>query len=110
MKGGGVYNTLVASFSIRSDLGPIQRFIVAELARHPHEIAKVAAARFGITRQAVGRHLRNLVAQGVLQATGETRNRQYTLVTLGTKSTTLQNTQQLADDVIYPHALPPLLQ
>ncbi len=109
MKGGGVYNTLVASFSIRSDLGPIQRFIVAELARHPHEIAKVAAARFGITRQAVGRHLRNLVAQGVLQATGETRNRQYTLVTLGTKSTTLQNTPQLEEDVVWRDDVAPVL-
>ena len=35
----------------------VRRFILTELEAHPEDIAKVAAERFGITRQAVHRHL-----------------------------------------------------
>jgi anti-sigma regulatory factor (Ser/Thr protein kinase) len=57
----------------------IRRFILAELERHPDDIAKVAAEHFGITRQAVHRHLDALLNDGLIEATGRTRRKRYTL-------------------------------
>jgi len=76
-----VYN-MVMAIEI-SELSEIQRFVIAELPNHPQDIAKVVGEKFGITRQAVGRHLRRLVALGVLTAKGETRSREYTFAVLG---------------------------
>jgi DNA-binding transcriptional ArsR family regulator len=57
----------------------IRRLILTELEAHPEDIAKVAAERFGITRQAVHRHLNSLLKDGLIEATGRTRRKRYTL-------------------------------
>lgn len=57
----------------------IKQFILAHVDAHPEDIAKVTAEQFGITRQAVHRHLNALVQQGQLEASGQTRRKQYTL-------------------------------
>jgi DNA-binding transcriptional ArsR family regulator len=57
----------------------IRRLILTELERHPDDIAKVAAEHFGITRQAVHRHLDSLLKDGLIEATGRTRRKRYTL-------------------------------
>jgi DNA-binding transcriptional ArsR family regulator len=57
----------------------IRRFLVEQVEAHPEDIAKVAAKRFGITRQAVHRHLKVLLDRGVLEATGQTRRKRYAL-------------------------------
>ena len=57
----------------------IRRFILAELEAHPADIAKVAAEHFGITRQAIHRHLNSLLEDGLIEATGRTRQKRYTL-------------------------------
>ncbi len=57
----------------------IRRLILTELEAHPHDIAKVAAEHFGITRQAVHRHLNSLLKDGLIEATGRTRRKRYTL-------------------------------
>jgi anti-sigma regulatory factor (Ser/Thr protein kinase) len=58
----------------------IRQFIIDELVRNSAEIARLTAERFGITRQAVGRHLTALVSDGILRAEGEARDRRYVLV------------------------------
>ncbi len=57
----------------------IRRFILTKLDGHPDDIAKVAAEHFGITRQAVHRHLDSLLKDGLIEATGRTRRKRYTL-------------------------------
>jgi DNA-binding transcriptional ArsR family regulator len=57
----------------------VRRFILTELEAHPEDIAKVAAERFGITRQAVHHHLNSLLKDGLIEATGRTRQKRYTL-------------------------------
>jgi DNA-binding transcriptional ArsR family regulator len=57
----------------------IRRLILTELERHPDDIAKVAAEHFGITRQAVHRHLDSLLKDGLIEASGRTRRKRYTL-------------------------------
>lgn len=48
---------------------------------HPESIAGVAAKEFGVTRQAVNRHLRHLADEGLIVARGNTRAREYEVVT-----------------------------
>ncbi len=57
----------------------VRRFILTELEAHPEDIAKVAAERFDITRQAVHRHLNSLLKDRLIEATGRTRQKRYTL-------------------------------
>lgn len=55
----------------------IQQAILANVDKHPHDIAQVTANQFGITRQAVNKHLRHLVNEGLLVVRGGVRKRHY---------------------------------
>jgi len=90
-------------------LTEIQRFIITELPSHPQDIAKVVGEKFGITRQAVGRHLRHLIALGILTAAGETRSRQYAFAVLGQKSVSMPITPQLEEDAVWREGVAPVL-
>lgn len=57
----------------------VRRFIVSKVSKHPGNIAKVTADHFGISRQAVNRHLSRLVTDEVLVAEGKTSARVYRL-------------------------------
>ena len=57
----------------------IRAFIVANVEKHPDDIAVVAAQKFNITRQAINKHLKRLVDEKALIHKGKTRNRTYTL-------------------------------
>jgi anti-sigma regulatory factor (Ser/Thr protein kinase) len=91
------------------ELSEVQRFIIRALPEHPQDIAAVAGAQFKITRQAVGRHLRDLVARGVLKPTGETRNRRYEFLSLGERSAAFPITPELQEDVVWRDEVAPLL-
>ncbi len=58
----------------------VRQFILDHVSNHSDDIARVTAEAFGISRQAVGRHLRRLRTDGLLAATGTTRARTYELV------------------------------
>lgn len=60
----------------------VRRFIVENVAEHSVDIGRVAATKFGISRQAVNLHLRRLVDEGELAAEGATSSRSYALVPL----------------------------
>lgn len=55
----------------------IRRFILFQVHDFPHDIARVTAKKFGISRQAVNRHVKLLMSLGRMDAEGNTRNRQY---------------------------------
>ena len=57
----------------------IRKFIIDNIESHPGDIARLVVDRFKVTRQAAGLHLKALVAQGILEATGKTRLRTYSL-------------------------------
>jgi anti-sigma regulatory factor (Ser/Thr protein kinase) len=59
----------------------IRQFILRFVDEYPHEIAKRASAEFGVSRQAVHRHLTALVREGQLEASGEARRKRYGLKT-----------------------------
>jgi DNA-binding transcriptional ArsR family regulator len=57
----------------------IRGFIIDNVGEHPHDIARHTSEKFGISRQAVGRHLASLAKDGLLEARGNTRKREYSL-------------------------------
>lgn len=60
--------------------GAIRAALLNALAQSNLTPAAGVAREFGITRQAVNRHLRNLVSKGEVSAQGSTRSRRYRLV------------------------------
>jgi hypothetical protein len=58
----------------------IREFLIYNVEAHPKNIAQITVQCFGISRQAVNRHLRNLVKEGILSSRGQTRARSYVLV------------------------------
>jgi len=60
----------------------VRKFILEHVEKHPAEICRLAAVHFGITRQAVNKHLSRLTSEGALAESGKTRNRTYKLCSL----------------------------
>lgn len=87
----------------------VRRFILDKVAQHPKDIAKRTAGHFKITRQAVGKHLRRLVAEGAITQSGETRERVYRPVTLSEWTKTYDLVPGLAEDVIWRDDIAALL-
>ncbi len=79
----------------------IRKFIVNNVGVHPDDIAKVAAKKFGVTRQAIHNHLSRLVDEKVLQSHGNTRNRSYSLCPLMTWQTRFAVEKNLEEDVVW---------
>lgn len=58
----------------------IRRHLLKQILYSPVGVVKNTAARFGLTRQAVSRHLRGLIEEGYVKAVGNTRDRKYQLL------------------------------
>lgn len=58
----------------------IKDFIISNLEFHKKDIAKFTARQFGITVQAVNKHIKKLIAEGVIGFSGNTSARNYFLV------------------------------
>jgi anti-sigma regulatory factor (Ser/Thr protein kinase) len=65
--------------TVRQHGEQIRQFILTNLDAYPNDIAKVASAEFGITRQAVNKHIQTLIKQDLILAKGSTRSRIYSL-------------------------------
>jgi len=88
----------------------IRAFLVREAARRPAGLAARASVKFGITRQAVSRHISALVAAGILQPEGETRGRVYTLAVLADHRARLAVVPGLAEDEVWRQEIEPHLE
>lgn len=60
----------------------VRRFILEHIESHTADIAALAAEKFGITRQAVNKHLTRLREQGTITKEGEGCGSSYKLVQL----------------------------
>ena len=87
----------------------IRRFIVSHVEKHPTDIAKLAAAHFGITRQAVNKHLQQLVEERALVSDGKTRNRAYRLCPLLGWRKEYKLNDSLAEDIVWRSDVEPSL-
>ena len=87
----------------------IRRFILERLGSNRAAIAQLTAAHFGISRQAVNKHLHRLVREGLLTAEGTTRNRRYALAVLDEESIRIPLTSTTAEDLVWREKIAPLL-
>ena len=70
---------MVPMAGIRKRGEDIRQFILDNVESHPRDVAKLAVKTFGITRQAVNKHINRLAEQGALIVSGSTKNHHYLL-------------------------------
>jgi anti-sigma regulatory factor (Ser/Thr protein kinase) len=86
----------------------LREFILRQIPEHPSDIAPFAAKSLGITRALVNGYLRRLLAEGLIEAAGKTKARQYKLKTLDSVSEKVKFQGEVQEDVVwrekfYPH-------
>jgi len=87
----------------------IRKFILDRVELHPSDISKMTAEHFGITRQAVHKHLRHLTAEKVLLEQGQTRSRSYKLAPTWEWRKVFTSSPELAEDVVWRNDIAPAL-
>lgn len=87
----------------------VRRFILQNVESNPKDIAKVAAEHFGVTRQAINKHLQRLVAEHSITESGMTRNRSYQLATLSVWEKAYLKQPGLAEDTVWREDVRPVL-
>jgi hypothetical protein len=79
----------------------IRQFILVHVSEHPGDVATLTSQEFGITRQAVNKHVQSLVEQKALIVRGSTRNKTYHLHPLIKWDKTYPLTNKLEEDVVW---------
>jgi len=87
----------------------IRRFLLREVERDPRGLAARAHEQFGITRQAIARHIGALLEDGLLVASGQTRARTYQIAELAKHSVRIPLTKTLAEDAVWRDEIAPRL-
>lgn len=88
----------------------VRDFILENVEYFPKTISQETIKRFNITRQAVNRHLKLLEKQGMIASRGVTRNKNYFLKLLITKTFNIPLSPHLAEDQIWREKIDPLMQ
>ena len=86
---------------IRTRGEQIRQYILRNVEKHPGDVARMAAERFGVTRQAINKHVKMLVEQGSLIEKGKTRSRVYSLAPLEKWTGDYVISSELAEDVVW---------
>jgi len=94
---------------LRSRGENIRRFILNHIEKHSADIGVFAAHHFGITRQAVNKHIQRLVVERALVETGQTRNKSYKLVPIFESRFVYKIDSTLAEDIVWSNDIRPIL-
>ena len=87
----------------------IRQFVLENVEKHPRDVASLAAQEFGITRQAVNKHIQRLVEQKALVVEGSTRSRVYQLHPLIEWTKTYSLNEKVEEDVVWDIDIKPLV-
>ena len=87
----------------------IRRFILEAISTKSDEVVQSAASRFGISRQAVNRHIRTLLDEGLVVQKGKTKGSTYELRKLKDKEESFALREGLAEDQVWSSFVRPLL-
>jgi anti-sigma regulatory factor (Ser/Thr protein kinase)/biotin operon repressor len=87
----------------------IRQFILMNLEAHPKNIVALTSEEFGITRQAINKHIQRLVGQKTIMVKGSTKSRTYQLYPLLEWKKTYDLTQKLEEDVVWGSDIKPLM-
>lgn len=93
----------------RSQSDSIRSALLQAVQRDDPSPVRSVALVFGVTRQAVNRHLSNLIAEGWIQASGQTRNRRYELRAASSDRFVLKLAEGLEEDVVWREHVRPAL-
>lgn len=88
----------------------IRKFILDHVEKHPGNISKITGDHFGITRQAVNKHLKRLIDEHALTEYGHTKNRIYKLAQIIIFENVYPITEVLAEDIVWRNDIQPLLK
>jgi len=86
----------------------IRKYIIEHVEKFPRDISRKTAEKFGITRQAVNKHLRKLTAEKCLSEEGETRSRIYRLAPMQSWKK-VYRIDGLQEDVVWRNDIAPAL-
>ena len=104
MKGGG-------GLMARSRQNPeVRDFILRNLRAHPADIAAVTAGRYGLSRPAVAGYIRRLVNEGLVDATGATRDRRYNARDLVSLDFDVRLTANVSEDAVWQGKILPHIE
>ena len=93
------------------DPSEITCFIVNELGiENAGSIVARTAEKFALTRQGALYHIKRLIAEGALEATGKTRARRYSLKKNVLLSKTLDVLSDMSEDAVFRSEVAPLLE
>lgn len=87
----------------------VRQFILANVEEHPRDIAAKAAQEFGITRQAINKHIKRLVEQNALVIKGSTNSRSYYLHPLAEWRQSYDLADGLEEDIVWNSDIKPLV-
>ena len=87
----------------------IRQFILENVEKHSNDIAAFACEEFGISRQAVNRHIQKLVEQELLDVQGATRSRRYSLRPIVKWEHSFPLDKSIPEDVVWRDYVSPLL-
>ena len=94
---------------MRDESKEIRAFLIAEIYKNSVMPVTNACEKFGISRQAMGRHIRRLINEGGIAPQGNTRGRKYFLRPLAHASFKLPISQDLHEDKVWRERVRPLL-
>lgn len=86
---------------IRKKSETIRQFILKNVEKNPKTIVAITARKFGISRQAINKHIKQLVEQGSLLESGSTRNKHYSLSALAEWRHTYNLSPGFAEDEVW---------
>ena len=95
--------------SVRRRSEQIRQFILTNVEKHPSDVAALTTQEFGITRQAVNKHIQHLVAQKAIVVKGSTKNRSYYLHPLIEWAQIYQLSNKLEEDIVWDADIKPLV-
>lgn len=87
----------------------VRAYILKNVDKFPSDICKKTTEKFAISRQAVNKHLQNLVEEKALIEEGNTRSKKYGLSSLVEWSHTYKIDANLAEDLVWREAISPQL-
>ena len=93
--------------TVRTRGEAIRRYILDNVDKNPAGIAIITGKKFGISRQAIYKHLKKLIDGKALVAKGNTRNRTYQLHPLIEWVEHYELNKELAEDIIWRNDIVP---
>jgi hypothetical protein len=87
----------------------IRSFLLDKVSDHPRNLVAITCKHFGLSRRAINRHIKGLVEEGLLVASGVTRQRSYSLAVTSSHEVA-SAVENLEEHVLWRREVAPLLK